>query len=293
MSPSREPPVRLSVVIPLLNEAEGLPDLRAALTRAAAEWPGVGAEFVLVDDGSTDATPTLLAAWADADERVVVVTHAKRCGSHAALRSGLAAAQGEAAVLLSADLQDPPELVPEMLARRAEGAEVVWGLRDRATGLAERIFYALLRAGLPQVPPQGADFALLDRTVIDAVLARPRPTGYIFGEIFEATDRHAFVPYERRARKHGRSRWTRRGSARLALDALLAFTPWPARLAYGGAALAPVLGLAGRRLVGGFAVGYLAFLAALVLEYERRILCDGAPVRRVIRSPAKRGTLGS
>lgn len=242
----------LSVVIPMYNEAEALPALVGRL-RPVLTGLGVPYEFVAVDDGSTDRTGELLAAFRLGWPELRVIGLRRNSGHQAALTAGLDRAVGAYVVSLDADLQDPPEKIPEMLARaRTEGLDIVYGIRaDRTSDTGFKrwtadLYYRLVRrlAG-PSVPAQGGDFRLLSRAAVDALKALPDQQrvyrllvpwlGFPSGE----------VAYERAPRAAGRSKYPLGRMIRLAVDSVTGFSAAPLRLAtwLGGVTFLVCLGL--------------------------------------------------
>lgn len=227
--------VRHSVVTAFFNEADNLPAFRARLTRALA---GLGGdwEIVLVDDHSSDSGPALARRWVAEDARVRYVRLARNCGAHAAFSAGLAQCTGDCAVLLAADLQDPPEAVGALLERWRQGYDVVWANRTAPASpsalgrLFARAYYGLLRRCLPGVPEHGADFLLLGRPVIDAYNGVAEKNTSFLAMILWLGFRQTHVRYAKEARRAGRSKWTLAKKVQLALDSLVSFTSAPIRL---------------------------------------------------------------
>jgi dolichol-phosphate mannosyltransferase len=225
----------LSVVTAFYNEELNLPELRRrleALGRTLA--PADEVEFVLVDDHSHDQSEALALAWAREDHRVRYLRLARNAGSHAAFTAGLTQARGDCAVLLAADLQDPPDLVPRLLDRWRTGHDVVWAVRSAREGipwttrLSADIYYGLMRRwALPNMPRHGADFLLLDRRVIDALLAIPEKHTSLLGMVLWLGFRQTEIEYTKRARFAGVSKWTLRKKLKLFTDSLLSFSPVP------------------------------------------------------------------
>ncbi|MEU6087387.1 glycosyltransferase family 2 protein [Streptomyces sp. NPDC047085] len=252
MSGGAEPTTELSVVIPMYNEAEALPALVSRL-RPVLEGLAVPYELVAVDDGSTDGTAELLAAFRLGWPELRVIRLRRNSGHQAALTAGLDRAVGAYVVSLDADLQDPPETIPEMLAlARAEELDIVYGVRaDRASDSGFKrwtagLYYKVVRrlAG-PSVPDQAGDFRLLSRGAVDALKALPEQQrvyrllvpwlGFPSGE----------VGYERAPRTAGRSKYPLGRMIRLAVDSVTGFSAAPLRLAtwLGGFAFLVCLGL--------------------------------------------------
>ena len=181
----RQPP-RLTIVIPCLNEGANLPDLRRRLS-AVLEPLAQPYEVIVVDDGSTDGSVAYVERWIDDDAHVVLIKLSRNFGMEVAMSAGLDHARGDQVLLMHADLQDPPELIPEMLQRASEGAEVVYARRiGRDESILKRTlataFYALM-GRVARVPYQGqaGDFRLMSRRVVDAVRAMPERRRFLGG----------------------------------------------------------------------------------------------------------------
>lgn len=229
--------MELSIIIPFLNEASCLPLLLERLGRFRDLEPALAFEVVLVDDGSTDASVSVLEKM-DASTRfpVRLVELSRNFGSHAAISAGARNSRGKALVFLSADLQDPPELVIDLLRRWREGHDVVWATRISRDDpfhviFFSRIYYFLLRKlALPQMPEGGVDLCLVDRAVIEALSHLEEKNSNIFNLILWAGYRQCVVPYERAARSAGQSKWTWSKKAKLFIDSFVAFSYVPIRL---------------------------------------------------------------
>jgi glycosyltransferase involved in cell wall biosynthesis len=243
----RSRPVSISCVIPCRNEAGNLglllPMLHEILCTIAAHW-----EVVLVDDGSTDATPAVMRDWAECPGfRAIELS--RNFGKEAALTAGLHAAAGDVVVLMDADLQHPPDMIPDMLAHWRAGADVVYAVRShrRDESLVKRTgaraFYRLLNWFEQVKVPEGAgDFRLLDRRAVDALLAMPERTRFMKG-LYAWIGFHAVaVAYEPPARRHGASHYSVWRLLSLSFSGLTAFTSWPLRIV---GALGTVFALAG------------------------------------------------
>jgi dolichol-phosphate mannosyltransferase len=238
----------LSVVTPGYNEAANLPllyeRLRRVLDGLDLDW-----EWVVVDDHSADGTFAVIADLARRDRRVRGLRLARNFGSHAGLSCGLHHVRGQAAVVMAADLQDPPETLPELVEHWRGGAQVVWAARARREGetlgtrLFSRLYYGLMRhvAGMKNMPATGADFFLIDRRVIEAFRQFPENNVSILALITWMGFRQATVSYTKQARVHGRSGWTLRKKLKLLVDSVTSFSSLPIRLmSYAGAAIALV-----------------------------------------------------
>lgn len=227
----------LSVVTPAWREEANLRPMYGRL-RAALDPLGLAWEWIVVDDHSDDGTAAVVKALAAEDPRVSGVRLARNQGSHTAITCGVRLARGAAVVALAADLQDPPEIVPDLLARWRAGAQVVWAVRSgregqgAVDGLGSRLYYLLMRrvVGLRDMPPEGADVFLLDRVVADALERFPESHLSLFALLSWIGFRQERVSYVKQARVAGRSGWTFRRKLGLVLDSLTAFSHVPLRL---------------------------------------------------------------
>ena len=237
MEPKIERPPVLSAVGPCYNEAETLPELCRRLT-AACQSTGLPYEIVLVDDGSRDATWALIDAQAEQDPAIRGVRLARNHGHQLALTAGLSAARGERILMLDADLQDPPELLPDMLAKMDEGYEVVYGRRVRREGesafkkVTAHLFYRLIgRLAEVEIPRDVGDFRVVSRRVLDAFLSMPERARFVRGMFSWLGHAQGAVEYERDARHAGVSKYPLTAMLRFAGDALTGFSTAPLRLA--------------------------------------------------------------
>lgn len=233
------PPGVLSVVVPLYNERASLPPLHARL-RAMLDGLGAAAprhEIVFVDDGSRDGSFAEALQLRAADPDIRVLRFARNFGKEAAMAAGLAAARGDVVVLMDGDLQHPPELIPEMLARWRSGARVVTAVRRTREGdpwlrtLLSRAFYRVFGwMSEVELARGGGDFRLFDRQVVNAINSLPERTRFMKGIaswVGHAQDSVVFDPAER---AEGRSSWSLLSLLRYAIDGLLAFSSLPLRI---------------------------------------------------------------
>lgn len=232
----RQRQLSISCVVPCRNEASNLalllPRLAEVLGRESSAW-----EIILVDDGSVDATAACLAEWAERPGfRVIQLS--RNFGKEASLTAGLQAARGEGVILMDADLQHPPELIPKLLLHWRRGADVVYAVRENRRDenwlkrAGARLFYRLVNAeGRLNMPRDAGDFRLLDRSAVDALLALPERNRFMKGLYawigFDAVG----VPYEPPPRLHGRSHFSALRLLRHSIDGLTSFTTWPLRAA--------------------------------------------------------------
>ena len=227
---------RLSVVIPLRDEEEVFPALvsrlGAVLEALEGDW-----EAVLVDDGSTDGTYGLAVELHTRDPRFKVLRLSRSFGHQVAITAGLDAAQGEAVVTMDGDLQHPPEVIPELVARWEGGDEIVYAVMEERLGESRfkdwtaRAFYRLLgRLADMDVPAAAGDFRLVDRNALDAVMAMRESNRYLRGMFSWVGFRQSGVPYASPPRLAGRSKYSRVRMFRLAGDAVIGFSTRPLRL---------------------------------------------------------------
>lgn len=230
-------PPLLSVVVAVFNEEGNLPLLYDRLV--ALDWAalGVDLELVFVDDHSRDRTPAILRELAARDPRVKVLRFSRNFGSHKAFTAGLEHCTGDAAVILAADLQDPPETIPELLAKWRSGAKVVWAVRDVREGvsglsrLLSRSYYFLMRRFAEvRPPPTGADFLLVDRQVLEVLKTSPEKHTSLLALIQWLGFTQDHITYTKAARHSGRSKWTLRRKLKLSIDSFVSFSYVPIRL---------------------------------------------------------------
>lgn len=226
-------PVLLSLVAPCYNEESVISRTHAEVTATLGGLPGVELELVYVDDGSTDATADILADIAARDPRVAVVTLSRNFGHQAAVTAGLEHARGDAVAVIDADLQDPPQVVAEMLKRWREGFDVVYAVRTKRKETAWKRFaysgfYRLLtRLASVDIPQDSGDFSLMDRAVVDRLNSLPERNRFVRGLRAWVGFRQTSLAYERRARAAGKSHYTLRSLVRLAFDGLFNFSTAP------------------------------------------------------------------
>jgi polyisoprenyl-phosphate glycosyltransferase len=283
----------LSIITPAFNEVESLPLLHARIVSTMAEM-GEEWEWVIIDDHSRDGTFAVIERLAAADGRVRGLRFSRNSGSHAAIACGLHQVEGDAAVMIAADLQDPPETLVAMVQRWRAGAHIVWAVRRERPGKRTHqgfaaVYYWIMRnvVGMKEMPARGADFFLVDRAVVDAFRRYPERHVSVLALITWLGFRQDQVEYDKQPRTTGRSGWTLSRKIKLVVDSIVSFSDAPIRLCslsgmvFGVAGLATALAggilLPGRSaellLIGGLivAVGGAQLLAVGVIgEYVWR-----------------------
>jgi len=231
--------VKYSIVIPLYNEEEILPLLVERLQQTMAELDGP-AEVVMVDDGSGDRTFELARAVSAKDPRFKVIQFSRNFGHQLAITAGMDATSGDAVIIMDADLQDPPHVIPQMVEKWQEGYEVVYGRRQRREGerpfktVTASVFYGLLhRIADIDTPVDVGDFRLVDRKALNAFLRMRESNRYVRGMFSWVGFRQVAVPYVREQRHAGSTHYTVRRMAMLASNGILGFSTAPLRLALG------------------------------------------------------------
>jgi dolichol-phosphate mannosyltransferase len=257
-------PARLSLVIPMYNEAPAVDALRAGITDFLPQIRGE-AEVVLVNDGSSDATLEKIAAWAAQDRRIRVVHLSRNFGQAVAATAGLDYATGDAVVLLDADLQDPLEVVHRMIERYCEGYDVSYGQRERRHGespfkrFSAWLFYRLMRVLVDEhLPADTGDFRLISRACLNGLRSMRETHRFLRGMIAWAGYPQVAVKYERAPRVAGSTKYPLRKMVAFAWTAATSFSTLPLKISV-------VLGM----LFGLFGVeeGLRAILASLLGWY--------------------------
>lgn len=286
MSPS--PDWTLSVVVPCYNEEEGISETHTRLSRALGAV-GCRYEIVYVNDGSRDGTIRVLEGIQAEDPNVRVVDFARNFGHQIAVTAGIDHAEGDAVVLIDADLQDPPEVIPQMIEKWREGYDVVYGQRGERKGetafkkATAKAFYRLMdRMAEVRMPLDTGDFRLMDRCVVEALRAMPERDRFIRGMVSWVGFRQTGVRYERDARFAGESKYPLRKMIAFAIDGLLSFSTKPLRVASnvgfvsGGLAVLGILYVLAVRLFTQNWVSGWAMLMVVILFFSGvQLVCLG------------------
>ncbi|OUJ73446.1 glycosyltransferase family 2 protein [Hymenobacter crusticola] len=261
--------MELSVVIPIYNEESNIGELYERLLRVLEPMPLAGGfELIFINDGSRDQSLPLLLNLASRDARVRYIDFSRNFGHQIAVTAGLDRAQGQAVVIIDADLQDPPELLPALYQKLHEGYEVVYAKRRSRQGenvakkLTARLFYRIL-ANITHIsiPVDTGDFRIISRKVVEGLRMMPEQNKFIRGQISWIGYRQTFVEYDRAGRAGGTTGYTYRKMIHLALDGITAFSDAPLKVA----------------TIGGFVVSGIAFLVGLYTLYSRFVTHDYQP----------------
>ena len=242
----------LSIVIPCFNEEEVIGETVNRLRIFCSELVNLDVELIFVDDGSRDYTRELLKDYAAEDSRVRLVLFARNFGHQIAVTAGIDAARGDALVLIDADLQDPPEVVHEMIAKWREGYDVVYGTRTERPGesafkrATARGFYRLLNilSDVP-IPLDTGDFRLMSRSVVETLRAMPERDRFVRGMVSWVGFKQIALPYKRAERFAGESKYPLWKMLRFATDGILSFSTKPLQMSIGLGMFSAMLALLG------------------------------------------------
>lgn len=228
--------MKISIVIPVYYNEDNLRPLYEDIKKKVIDAIDYEYELVLVNDGSKDNSYKVMKELAEKDKHIKIVSLSRNFGSHAAILCGLAKCTGDCAVIKAADLQEPTELILEMVDRWNKGFNVVLAVREgreesRQQTLFANLYYTLVRkTALPTMPKGGFDVYLIDRKVIDVLMALDEKNSALTGQILWSGFKTDQVYYTRLAREIGTSRWTLRKKLRLVTDTLFSFSILPIKI---------------------------------------------------------------
>jgi polyisoprenyl-phosphate glycosyltransferase len=282
------PDPTFSVVVPAYNEAGSLPALMARLV-PVMDGMGDAWEAVLVNDGSTDATLDAMQRLRAADPRIAIVNLSRNFGKEAATTAGLDHARGDAVILLDADLQDPPELIPELVAAWRRGFDTVYAQRRERVGdtwlkrtTASAFYRVMSQTGPVQVPRDTGDFRLMSRRVVEALGGLRERHRFMKGLFAWVGYPSIAVPYDRSPRHAGASAWSYWKLWNLALEGITGFTTAPLRIATysglligAGSAMYLTVIVVRTLLFGNEVPGYPSLLAVILLLGGTQLLTLG------------------
>jgi len=279
----------VSLLIPCFNEEAVIGEAHRRLVALANSQPDCDFEFLFVDDGSHDATPRLLRAIAASDPRARVLLLSRNFGHQLAVTAGIDEARGDAVVLLDADLQDPPEVVPEMLAKWRDGWQVVYGVRAERKGESRfklwtaHLFYRVLNylSDTP-IPLDTGDFRLMDRAVVDVLRDMPERDRFVRGMVSWVGFRQFALSYQRAARFAGTTKYPLRRMVRFASNGIISFSTRPLKLAIhtgvfcaGLACVGIIWALVSRLVTRNWVPGWTATIIAVLFLGGVQLVCTG------------------
>jgi polyisoprenyl-phosphate glycosyltransferase len=259
--------IDLSIVVPVYNEADNIRLLWQRGNAALKSLP-ISYEWIFVDDGSRDNSLDRIKEMADLRENTRFITFSRNFGHQVAVSAGIDHAIGRSVVIIDADLQDPPELIPELFKKKQEGYEVVYARRKTRAGESQlklwtaKWFYRILsRLTQIPIPLDTGDFRIIDRKVVEALKQMPERHKFLRGQIAWIGYRQTFIEYDREERFSGKSTYSWNKMIRFALDGITAFSDVPLRLV----------------TYFGFIVSLIAFLVGLYALYAKFITRDIVP----------------
>lgn len=227
----------LSVVIPVYFNEESLPPLYKRLKAVSKQIKKTRFEYVFVDDGSGDNSFKVLEKFAKDDHQVKIVKLTRNFGSFVACLAGLTYSKGDCAVMMAADLQDPPELLIDLYNKWKKGSEVVFAVREKREEskinlFFSSLFYKIFRLiALENMPKQGFDFVLIGRKAIDFLVKSQEKNSSLMGQILWSGFKTDQIVYTKQARVHGSSRWNLGKKIKYFIDSIMAFSYFPIRVA--------------------------------------------------------------
>ncbi|WP_243651229.1 glycosyltransferase family 2 protein [Hymenobacter gummosus] len=259
--------VDLSIIIPIYNEEANIPTLYQRL-RSVIDPMGVSCEYIFINDGSRDNSLGLILDLAAAQSDVRYINFSRNFGHQIAVTAGLDLSRGQAVAIIDADLQDPPELIPQLYAKMQQGYEVVYAKRRRREGesamklFTAKLFYRILaRITNVSIPVDTGDFRIISRKVVQALKQMPEQNKFLRGQISWIGYRQTYVEYDRAQRAGGETGYTYRKMLRLALDGITAFSDVPLKAA----------------TLMGFGATGIAFLVLIYTLFQRFFTTNSEP----------------
>jgi len=278
----------LSVVVPVFNEIEVIDHCYRRLTEVLQSLDDYDYELVFIDDGSRDATHARLLEFSRDDPHLRIIRFSRNFGHQIAVTAGIDAAAGDAIVIIDADLQDPPELIPEMVAKWREGFDVVYGVRRRRSGesrfklVTAAAFYRLLRGFTNiEIPLDVGDFRLISARAANEVRRLREKDRYVRGLVSWVGFRQTGVEYERGSRVAGETKYPVRKMIKFAIDGITSFSSLPLKLASWLGYLASFLAFAYlisvfvQRALGHTVEGWATIMVAMLFLGGVQLICLG------------------
>ena len=246
--------MQISVVIPIYNEEEILSELHRRLHEVFSKMK-YRSEFIFVDDGSRDSSLPILVSLHKKDARVKILSLSRNFGHQTAISAGIAHASGDALIVMDGDLQDPPEILPQFIAKWREGYDVVYAIRKKRKEnvfkrIAYMLFYRILKAvSYLNIPLDSGDFCIMDKRVADVLRQLPERNRFVRGLRTWAGFRQTGLEYGRERRYAGKPKYSLSKLMKLAYDGIFSFSEVPLRIAIYTGVIAAVLSFAGGALV--------------------------------------------
>ncbi|WP_419788224.1 glycosyltransferase family 2 protein [Pseudodesulfovibrio sp.] len=226
----------ISLIVPCFNEEEALPHFFRKIF-SVLEATKLSYELIMMDDGSSDNTPNIIALESGRNPSVKGLVFSRNFGKEAAISAGLEAAKGNAVIIMDSDLQHPPELIPLLIEKWQEGYDMVIPCNHNRAGqswllkLFSRLFYSVIkRLAQIDIPPSGSDFRLMDRKVVDAINSLPERNRFMKGIYAWSGFETLTIPYETRPREYGQAKWNFWKRWNFALDGIFAYSSVPLRI---------------------------------------------------------------
>jgi len=226
-----------SIVIPVLNEEKVLNELYQRLTKVMTDI-GESYEIIFINDGSTDNSLKIMKQLHTHDKRIKIIDFSRNLGHQIAITAGIDFTSGDAVITIDADLQDPPEVIPDLIKKWKEGYEVIYGIREKRKGenffkkISTLIFYRLInKMTMINMPPDSGDFRLIDKKVVNNLKNIRENNRYVRGLTYWIGFKQIGVPYERDKRFAGKSKYPIKKLFKLAYDAIFSFSNFPLKIA--------------------------------------------------------------
>ncbi len=226
-----------SIVIPVLNEEKVLNELYKRLTKVMTDI-GESYEIIFINDGSTDNSLKIMKQLQTHDKRIKIIDFSRNFGHQIAITAGIDFTSGDAVITIDADLQDPPEVIPNLIKKWKEGYEVIYGIREKRKGenffkkITALIFYRLInKMTMINMPPDSGDFRLIDKKVVNNLKNIRENNRYVRGLTYWIGFKQIGVPYERDKRFAGKSKYPIKKLFKLAYDAIFSFSNFPLKIA--------------------------------------------------------------
>jgi len=226
-----------SIVIPVLNEEKVLNELYQRLTKVMTDI-GESYEIIFINDGSTDNSLKIMKQLHTHDKRIKIIDFSRNFGHQIAITAGIDFTSGDAVITIDADLQDPPEVIPDLIKKWKEGYEVIYGIREKRKGenffkkISTLIFYRLInKMTMINMPPDSGDFRLIDKKVVNNLKNIRENNRYVRGLTYWIGFKQIGVPYERDKRFAGKSKYPIKKLFKLAYDAIFSFSNFPLKIA--------------------------------------------------------------